>query len=100
MSEVIVEEFKPLARKSLCGFARVRMPSGMIIHDVGIYEKDGIRWAFPPSKPVIGRDGTIFKNGNKPAYSPMITFASKDGRSRFTDAVVAAVAAPHPGAFR
>lgn len=99
MSEVIIEEFKPIARNSLCGFARVRMPSGMIIHDVGIYAKEGTRWASPPSKPAIGRDGTVFKKDNKPVYTPIITFASKEGRNRFSNAVVAAIAASHPGAF-
>jgi hypothetical protein len=46
---VVVEDVKPLTRNTLRGFARVRMPSGLIFHDVSIHEKDGKAWASPGS---------------------------------------------------
>jgi hypothetical protein len=99
MSAIVVEEFKTLERNSLRGFCRVRMPSGMILHDVGIYEKDGKRWASPPSKPAIGRDGTAFKKDGKPVYTPIVSFASKEVRDRFSDAVIEALQLAHPEAL-
>jgi hypothetical protein len=99
MTAAVVEEFKPLVRSSLRGFARVRMPSGMIIHDVGVYEREGKRWASPPSKPAISRDGTAFRKDNKPVYTPIITFESKALRDKFSDAVITAIEAAHPEAF-
>jgi hypothetical protein len=96
---IVIEEFKPVTRNSLRGFARVRMPSGVIFHDVGLYQKDGERWALPPSKPILGRDGTQIKRAGKPAYQPVVSFVSKEARDRFSGAIVAAVEASHPEAF-
>lgn len=99
MTGVVVEEFKAVTRNSLRGFARVRMPSGMIFHDVGIYETDGTRWASPASKPMLGRDGTQIKRDGKPAYQPMISFVSKEARDKFSSTIIAAIEASHPEAF-
>jgi hypothetical protein len=106
MTGVVVEEFKAVTRNSLRGFARVRMPSGMVFHDVGIYETNGTRWASPASKPMLGRDGTQIKRDGtqikrdgKPAYQPMISFVSKEARDKFSSTIIAAIEASHPEAF-
>ena len=52
-----IEDFKPLIRNSLRGFARVRLPSGMIVDEVSIHVSNGKAWASPPSKPQVGKDG-------------------------------------------
>ncbi len=98
--EVVVEEFKPMMRNSLRGFARVRMPSGMIFHDVTIHAKDGARWASPASKPLIGRDGSPIMRDGKASYMPIISFATKQARDKFSAAVIGAIEAAHPEAFR
>jgi hypothetical protein len=33
---VVIEEFASVAKNTLVGFARVRLPSGMILHDVSV----------------------------------------------------------------
>ena len=100
MSGVIIEEFKAVSRNSLRGFARVRMPSGVIFHDVGIYGKDGTRWASPPSKPMLGRDGAQIKRDGKPRWTPVVSFAAKEVRDKFSGAIIAAIEAAHPEAFK
>jgi hypothetical protein len=100
VSGIVIEELTPVIRNSLRGFARVRMPSGVIFRDVRIYEKDGTRWASPPSKPMLGRDGTQIKRSDKPMWAPVVSFATKEVRDKFSSAIIAAIEAAHPEAFR
>lgn len=94
-------EFKPVVRNSLRGFAKVRIAEmRMTIHDVAIHAKDGGRWAQPPSKPMVGRDGVALKDDHgKTKYSTVIEFESKAVRDAFSHAVVAAVLERYPGAL-
>lgn len=97
---VIVEEFTAIARNTLRGFARIRMPSGLIFHDVAIHQKGDSAWAAPASKVQVTRDGNTIRSGDgKLAYSPVVTFASRDLRDRFSKAVVDAMRRAHPEAF-
>ena len=101
MTDVIIEDFKPMTRNSLRGFARARMPSGVIYHDVAIHQRDGTRWASPASKPMIGAYGTQMRGTDgKAAWQPIISFVSKEVRDQFSRAIVAAVEIGFPGAFR
>jgi hypothetical protein len=96
----IVEEFSAVTRNTLRGFARIRMPSGMIIIDVGVHVRDARAWASPPSKPMVGRDGQQMKDTDgKLLWSPIISFASRGHRDRWSDAAIAAVRQSHPQAF-
>ena len=97
---VKVREFKQLRKGSLLGFARIEMPSGMILHDVTILTGEHGPWASPPSKPMIGRDGVAIKDAaGKTRYSPLIEFASREARERFSTAVIEAMRAAHPEAM-
>lgn len=105
MTGIVIEEFTAVVRNSLVGFARVRMPSGVILHDVGIYKKDlkkdGKAWATPGGKPILGRDGTQMRGRDgKALWVPVVSFATKEGRDKFSAVVVAAIEAAHPEAFR
>ena len=100
MSAILIRDWRPMRKNSLLGFARVELPSGMVIHDVTILTGERGPWASPPSKPMIGRDGTALTDDKgKLRYSPVIEFASKEVRDRFSAAVVAALRASHPDAF-
>ena len=93
-------EWRPLRRNSLLGFARVELPSGMIIADVTVLTGDRGPWASPPSKPMIDRDGQAMKDSKgKIRYTPLIEFTSKEIRDRFSSAVIEAMRAAHPAAF-
>ena len=98
-SIVLIEEFKPFPKNSLIGFVRVRMPSGVIYHDVSIHKQGDSAWASPSAKPQIGRDGTHITKDGKPQYSPVVSFVSKEVRDKFSGAILNALRSSHPEAL-
>ena len=100
MSAVLIREWRPMRKNTLLGFAKIELPSGLIISDVTILTGERGPWASPPSKPMVGRDGVVLKDdAGKLRYSPVIEFASKEVRNRFSAAVVDALRASHPEAL-
>ena len=82
---------------SLRGFATVEMASGLVIHDVSIHQRDGSTWASPPAKPMLGRDGTQMRGKDgKALWAPIISFAAKATRDRWSAQVIAALHVAHP----
>lgn len=99
-TSIQIRDWRPMRRGSLLGFAKIELPSGMILADVTILAGDRGPWASPPSKPMIDRDGAAMKDGNgKVRYSPLVEFTSKDVRERFSAAVIDGLRAAHPKAF-
>ncbi len=98
--KITVDEWKPLHRNSMRGFMTATLPSGMILHDIVVHVSDAGPWAAPPSKPMIGRDGVAMKDAaGKARYSPIVSFADKQTRERWSSAMIAALAAAHPNAL-
>ena len=62
MSTTRILEWRPLRRNLLLGFAKVELPSGLVISDVTILTGERGPWASPPSKPMIDRDGVSMKD--------------------------------------
>jgi N6-adenosine-specific RNA methylase IME4 len=88
----IIEDFAPVIRTTLRGFCRVRTPSGMVLHDVAVHQKDGAAWVSPASKPMIDRDGAVMRDAaGKIQYAPFVSFASREIRGRWSAAVIAAL---------
>ncbi len=84
----------------LRGFAKVVAPSGMIRHDVGMCVDGSRAWATPSSKPMISKDGVTMKDAaGKIRYSPIITFATKEARDRFSRGVIEAMRLAFPDAL-
>lgn len=72
----------------------------MIIHDVTVMTGPHGPWASPPAKPMIGRDGIAMKDANgKARYSPVIEFSTREIRTKWSDAVIAAMRIAHPDVF-
>jgi hypothetical protein len=95
-----IEEFKPLSKNSLRGFAHVRMPSGVIFHDVSIHNSSGAWWASPASKPQINRDGMCLRGRDgKILYVPIVSFASRELREKFSNSIIEAMRTAHPEAL-
>ncbi len=95
----MVRPFWPNVR--LLGFARIELPSGLVLADVTVLMGDRGPWASAPSKPMIGKDGTATKDAaGKIKYVPVVEFTSKEVRQRFSDAVVAGLQAAHPEVFK
>ncbi len=101
MSGIQIRDFRPMRKGSLLGFAKVELPSGMVLNDVTIMSGERGPWASPPSKPMIGRDGTAMTDASgRTKYSPIVEFTSKEVRQRFSDGVVEGLRAAHPEAFQ
>ncbi len=82
MSSIVIEEFVVVTKNTLRGFARVRLPSGLVLHDVAIHQRDGTAWASPASKPMLNRDGQQMKDQNgKLMWLPIISFTSPPDRT-------------------
>jgi len=101
MSAITIEEFTPIIRNTLRGFAKVALPSGMILSDVSVHVANGTAWASPASKPVLDRDGVAMRDSTgKIRYTPVVSFARRDLRDRFSNGVIEALRGSHPEAFR
>ena len=80
----IVDEWKPMHRATLRGFCKVTMPSGMILADVAVHLDSG---------------NVLRDQAGKVRYSPIVSFASKELRDRFSVAVIDALLATYPDAL-
>jgi DNA-binding cell septation regulator SpoVG len=90
-------DWRPMQRNTLRGFAKVEFGSGLIISDVTILKGDRGPWASPPSKPMVGRDGTVMKDQDgKVRYTPIIEFSSREIRDKWSDSIIEAMRATHP----
>jgi hypothetical protein len=97
---VKILDWRPLRKNSLLGFAKVELPSGMVISDVTILTSERGPWASPPSKPMLDREGVAMKDDKgKLRYSPIIEFASREIRDRWSAAVIEAMRTAHPEAL-
>jgi hypothetical protein len=82
------------------GFAKVELPSGLVINDCPILTGERGPWASPPSKPLIDRDGKVMRDASgKPRYGQIIEFASRETRDRWSDGVIEALRASRPEVF-
>lgn len=100
MSGIVVEEWKVNPRGGILrGFARIRMPSGVIYSGVLVSQQGEKCWASPPGIPQYGADGRKFLKDGKQVYQQVISFASKELRETFSRVVVEAVKMAHPEAF-
>jgi hypothetical protein len=50
-------------------------------------------------KPVLGPDGKQLVRAGKPAWDVIVSFANATTKTRFSDAVIAAVERDYPGVF-
>jgi hypothetical protein len=90
-------EWKPLARNSLRGFATVRLGRALKISDISVHNSNGKRWASLPSKPQISGDSVQKDANGKIRYVPILQWLDREAADRFSNAVIEAVEALHPG---
>jgi hypothetical protein len=97
---VRILDWRELRSNHLLGFAKIELPSGLVINDVCILAGERGPWASPPAKPQVDRDGNVVRESNgKLRYSPVIEFRDKETRNRWSDAVIEAVRTAHPDAL-
>jgi hypothetical protein len=101
MNTIRIIDWRPLRRNTLLGFCKAEFPSGVIISDITVLTSPRGPWASPPSKPMLNRDGVTVKDDatGKVRYVPIVEFKSAEIRHRWSDVVIQAMRAAHPGAF-
>jgi hypothetical protein len=98
---VVLLGWKPLERNSLRGFASIRLGATLKIHDVAVHRHENGRcWAQLPAKPMLQTDGSVKRNPDgKIQYVPLLEWSDRAASDRFSEAVIAAIEAEHPGAI-
>lgn len=89
--------FKPLRKNSLFGFATVELAGGLTVRDCPVCGGGGKFWAAFPGAPQIDRDGRQIEVDGKKQFSVILSWASRETRARWSEAVVALVREQHPG---
>jgi hypothetical protein len=84
---------------ALIGRAHIRLPSGLEIADVGIFQKDGRRWAQLPAEAMRDRTGELLKDERgKTRYRSALKWQTRDLQERFSFALIELIEAER-GAF-
>jgi len=95
---VTILEWRPMKRNSLLGFVTIQL-GALKIKDVTINENTGRHWAGMPAKVMVDREGATLKTPEgKLRYAPILEWANKAAGDRFSESVIAALEAAHPGA--
>jgi hypothetical protein len=98
---ITCRKFQPLEKNTLRGFATIYVSDiDMLLHDVAVFQKNNSRWAAPPARPQLSKEGAVIRDATtgKPAYSQVIEFGSRESRDAFSKAVVDAVLKNEAGA--
>jgi hypothetical protein len=82
--ELVVTNWKAHEKNTLRGFLSINLPSGLVIHNCTLHQKNGSRWLGLPARQYVKDDGST-------SYTPLIEFATKDARQRFQAAALEAV---------
>lgn len=94
------EEFKPLVRNTLRGFATITIKEIRLrIKDVAMHVKNGSQWAALPAKPQIKNGSAVVDASGKAQYTNILEFADRPTSDAFSRAVIDAVLKSNPNAL-
>jgi hypothetical protein len=79
-----ITDWKPFQKNALRGFFSVHLPSGMVIHNCGLFEKDGSRWVALPAKKFTSTSGKV-------TWQPIVEIPDRSAKDRFRILVLAAL---------
>jgi hypothetical protein len=97
---IVLLDWRPLRKNSLQGFCKILIGRSLMVSDVTINTSHGRTWASLPAKPIV-RDGqhALDPKTGKPAWTPVLEWASDTARRRFSDSVIRALLETHPSAL-
>jgi len=82
--EIVIGNWRPCSKRSLVGFFSAKLPSGMVLHDLMLHERNGSRWiSFPAREWVNG--------GGEKKYVRLVEFTDRATADRFRDAVLSSL---------
>ena len=79
-----VTNWRALSKGALRGFFTVTLPSGLVIHQCCLFEKDGRRWVGMPSQKFVKSDGVT-------TYTPLVEFTDREAADDFRDRALEAL---------
>jgi DNA-binding cell septation regulator SpoVG len=71
----VIRNWVPRSQNTLCGFATIELPSGLVINGISLHEKNGSRWVSMPAREYI--------KDSERTWSPVIEFTDRDVRESF-----------------
>jgi len=90
-------DWRPIRAGALLGRAKVQLPNGLEITDIGVFAKDGRFWAQLPAQMQRDTEGRLITDDRgKPRYVSSIRWSSRDLQDGFSIALIALLA---PGAL-
>jgi hypothetical protein len=92
-------DWRPLAKNSLLGFAKVQFSSGLIVGEIAVHRSGGRVWASPPARPCIENDTLVRDAKGKAKYQSLISFANHGVQASWSRQVLRALRAVHPDLF-
>jgi hypothetical protein len=91
---ITASEWREVVKNTLRGFCVLTLsPSGLVLRDCTLHERDGKRWVSLPSKPQIDSEGRQRKDPatGKPLWTPVVEIPGRAERERFQAAALAAI---------
>lgn len=82
--EFSVTNWKAHQKNTLQGFLSITLPSGLVINNCMLHEKNASGWIGLPARQYA-------KDDDSTSYAPLIEFASAEARRRFQTAALEAV---------
>jgi hypothetical protein len=82
--KIKISDWKPHQKNSLQGYFTATLPSGMVISDLMLHERDGSRWIAFPGREWADSAGTK-------RFVNFIRFTDRDIAHKFRDQVLAAL---------
>ena len=81
---ITISDWKPYQKNTLQGFFTATLPSGLVLHDLMLHERNGKRWISFPSRGWKNAEG-------EQQWSPYVEFADRAAADRFRDQTLAAL---------
>jgi hypothetical protein len=82
--EIVISDWRPHSKNSLCGFFTATLPSGLVFHNLMLHRRGDARWIAFPAREWKDADGNL-------QFSRFIDFKDRVSAQRFRDAVLAAL---------
>ena len=96
---VALIEWRSVQKNSLRGFAVIRVGKSLTIKDLTVHRSNGRVWVGMPSKPLLDPSGSAKRDdAGKIKYLPILEWSDRATADRFSESVIAAIEAQHPGA--
>jgi hypothetical protein len=100
MPDFIVSSFCPRRESNFRGYCDVTLQHGIRLVRCSVFVVDGVASVAPPTRMAFRGDGEVIRTKKgRPERQKIIRFDTPEAQQEWSDAVVAALRAAHPGAL-